>query len=272
MSEQREVIDRREGRRLFGADPEAYARARPGHPDRVYELLLQRCGLGPGTSVLEVGPGTGQATHRLLELGAEPLVAIEPNDDLARYLAHSLGDRVDLRVTALEDAELRESSFHLAVAASSFHWIDEPVGLGAVWRALRPDGWIALWWTLFGEGREPDAFIRVTSPVLEGLDSSPTKGEPGRPAHALDAEARIGALVATGFADVSHELVRWDASWDTDGIRALYGTFSPILRLEPARRKEILDEIARIAAQRFGGRVSRTVTTSLYTARKPLPD
>ena len=112
-------------------------------------------------------------------------------------------------------------------------------------------------------------FIRATSPLLEGLDSSPTKGEPGRPPHALDAEARIGALVATGFADVFHEVVRWDATWDTEGIRALYGTFSPILRLEPARRKDILDEIARIAAQQFGGRVSRTLTTSLYTARKP---
>jgi SAM-dependent methyltransferase len=272
VSEQREVIDRREGRRLFGADPEAYDRARPGHPDRVFELLVERCGLEPGTSVLEVGPGTGQATRRLLELGADPLVAIEPNADLARYLARSLGSRVDLRVTALEDVELRESSFDLATAASSFHWIDEPAGLGAIRRALRPGGWIALWWTLFGEGGEPDAFIRVTSPFLDDLVASPTKGEPGRPAHALDVEARTGALVAAGFVDVSHELVRWDASWDTDGIRALYGTFSPILRLEPARRNEILDEIARIAAQQFGGRVSRRLTTSLYTARKPLPD
>ena len=267
-----DAIAREEGRRFFGSDPEAYDRARPGHPERVYEILVERCGLRAGTSVLEIGPGTGQATRRLLDLGADPLVAIEPNDDLARYLAHSLGDHVEIRVTSLEDAELREPSFDLAAAASSFHWVDEPVGLAAIWRSLGPDGWIALWWTLFGEGAGPDDFIRATSPLLEGLDSSPTKGEPGRPPHALDAEARIGALVATGFADVFHEVVRWDATWDTEGIRALYGTFSPILRLEPALRKDILDEIARIAAQQFGGRVSRTLTTSLYTARKPPPD
>lgn len=257
---------------LFGADPEKYDRARPGHPERVYEILVERCSLRPGTCVLEIGPGTGQATRRLLDLGADPLVAIEPNDDLARYLARSIGDRVEIRATPLEDALLLESSFDLAAAASSFHWVNEPVGLGAVWRALRPDGWIALWWTLFGEGGLPDAFIRATSPLLEGLDSSPTQGEPGRPPHALDAEARVGALVATGFADVSHELARWEATWDTEGIRALYGTFSPILRLEAARTNEILDEIARIAAHQFGGRVSRTLTTSLYTARKPPAD
>jgi SAM-dependent methyltransferase len=267
-----DAIAREEGRRFFGSDPASYDRARPGHPERVYEILVVRCGLRAGTSVLEIGPGTGQATRRLLDLGADPLVAIEPNDDLARYLAHSLGDHVDIRVTSLEDAELRESSFDLATAASSFHWVDEPVGLAAIWRSLRPDGWIALWWTLFGEGAGPDDFIRATSRLLDDLDSSPTKGEPGRPPHALDVEARIGALVATGFADVSHELVHWDATWDTEGIRALYGTFSPILRLEPARRKDILDEIARIAARQFGGRVSRTLTTSLYTARKPPRD
>jgi SAM-dependent methyltransferase len=266
------LIDPREGRELFGSDPAAYDRARPGHPERVYEILVARCGLRVGASVLEIGPGTGQATRRLLDLGADPLVTIEPNEGLARYLDGSLGDRVDIRVAALEDAELPESSFDLATAASAFHWVDEPVGLGAIWRALRPDAWIALWWTLFGEGEGHDDFIRATSPLLDGLDSSPTKGEPGRPPHALDAEARIGALVETGFADVSHELVCWDASWHTDGIRALYGTFSPILRLEPAPRREILDEIARIAAQQFGGRVTRTLTTSLYTARKPLPD
>jgi len=267
-----DVIPREEGRRFFGSDPDAYDHARPGHPERVYEILVERCRLRAGTSVLEIGPGTGQATRRLLDLGADPLVVVEPNADLARYLARLIGGRVDIRATALEDAVLLESSFDLAAAASSFHWIDEPVGLGAVWRALRPDGWIALWWTLFGEGGGPDSFIRATSPLLDGLDRSPTKGESGRPPHALDAEARVGALVATGFAEVSHELARWDATWDTEGIRALYGTFSPILRLEPAQRKEILDEIARIAAQQFGGRVSRTLTTSLYTARKPPPD
>jgi SAM-dependent methyltransferase len=264
-----EAIDPREGRRLFGADPETYDRARPGHAERVYEILVERCGLGPGTSVLEVGPGTGQATRRLLELGADPLVAIEPNPELARYLADKLGSRADIRVTALEDADLPESSFDLAAAASSFHWIDQEEGLVTLSRALRPGGWIALWWTLFGEGAEPDRFIRATTPLLEGLASSPTKGVAGRPPHALDVEARRSALEDAGFAAVAHERIRWSASWDAAGIRALYGTFSPILQLEASRRDAILDEIARIAEKDFGGHVSRTLTTSLYSARKP---
>ncbi len=261
-------IDRREGRQLFGYDPASYDLARPGHPEQVYEILETRCGLRRDTRILEVGPGTGQATRRLL--GREDaLVLVEPNVRLADHLEKTLGDEVAVLRSALEQALLPRESFDLAVAASSFHWVDEAAGLAAIHAALRPGGWAALWWTLFGEGSAPDAFICATTPLLEGLDSSPTKGTSGRPAHALDVDARVAALQAAGFVDVEHELVRWEASWDAAGIRALYGSFSPILRLEEGERARLLDEIEHIATRDFGGRVQRVLTTSLYTARKP---
>lgn len=263
-------IERKEGRRLFGIDPAAYHSARPGHAERVYEVLVERCGLGPGTAVLEVGPGTGQATRRLLDLGAGPLVAIEPDPALAAYLDAALGGRIEVQIVPLEDAHLPSGTFDLAAAASSFHWVEEEAGLAKLFAALHPGGWLALWWTLFGDGGEPDAFIAATSPLLEHLQASPTRGEEGRPAHALDSEARLAALQAAGFEDAEHELVRWGASWNTEGIRALYGTFSPIARLDEARKAEILDDVASIAERDFGGRVERTLRTSLYTARRPV--
>jgi SAM-dependent methyltransferase len=261
-------IERSEGRRLFGLDPVAYDSARPGHAPRVYEILVERCGLAAGTRVLEVGPGTGQATRRLLELGAR-LLALEPDPALAAYLEDTVGAPLEVRATALEDAELAAARFDLVVAASSFHWVDEELGLAKLFETLRPGGWIALWWTLFGEEGEPDAFISATSRLLENLKASPTRGQEGRPAHALDSEARLGALVAAGFEGAEHERMRWEARWDTDGIRALYGTFSPIARLEEAHKTEILDGIALIAERDFGGRVERTLVTSLYTAHRP---
>ncbi len=262
-------IDRTEGRQLFGADPAAYDLGRPGHSPHVYEVLVERCGLGSGASVIEVGPGTGQATRRLLELGADPILVVEPNPSLAEYLEALYGDRLELVRASLEEAQLEPKRFDLAAAASSFHWVNEPVGLARLFTALRPGGWCAIWWTLFGDGDPPDPFIVATSPLLDGLDTSPTKGEEGRPRHALDRERRVAALVAAGFVDVEHELARWEAQWDSEGIRALYGSFSPILRLDEADRERILAQIAQIASDEFGGRVTRGLTTSLYTARKP---
>ena len=259
---------REEGRRLFGTDPAAYDRARPGHPKRVYDVLVERCGLRPGTSVVEVGPGTGQATRRLLDLGAVPLVCVEPDPALAAYAREAFGERIEIVPAALEDADLPAGGFDLAVAASSFHWVDEPIGLARLFTSLRPGGWVALWWTLFGDDHA-DAFIDATSPLLDGLASSPSAGEEQRPQHGRDVDARFAALAAAGFDELEHELVAWHASWDTAGIRALYGSFSPIARLEGASRERILDGVAEIAERDFGGHVERRLLTALYTARRP---
>ena len=260
---------REEGRRLFGADPAAYDRARPGHAARVYEVLAERCGLRAGTAVVEVGPGTGQATRRLLELGAEPLVCVEPDPALAAYLRNAFGARIEIVPAALEAAELPVGAFDLAVAASSFHWVDEALGLARLLASLRPGGWVALWWTLFGDDDHDDAFIDATSPLLDGLASSPSAGEERRPQHGRDVEARFASLHAAGFEDLEHELAPWHAEWDTTGIRELYGSFSPIARLEAEPRKRILDGVAEIAERDFGGRVERRLLTTIYTARRP---
>jgi len=264
-------IDRREGRRLFGADPAAYDRARPGHPDGVYGFLVERCGLEPGKAVLEVGPGTGQATRRLLELGANPLVAVEPDPALAAYLNEALGARIELRVVALEDAALPPGSFDLAAAASSFHWIEEALGLGRAFEALRPGGWFAMWWTLFGDESRPipDPFRDAIDPIVGELPSSPSEGRWGRPRFALDIDARAAALRAAGFEQYEHELIRWSFEWNTAGIRALFATFSPIARLQEPRREAVLDAVANVAADEFGGHVTKPLLTSLYTARRP---
>jgi SAM-dependent methyltransferase len=234
----------------------------------VYEVLVERCGLGEGTRVLEIGPGTGQATRRLLELGASRLVAVEPDERLAAHLVERL-PVVEIVVTALEEAAVDAGAFDLAVAASAFHWIDEGAGLRVVRDALRPEGWWAMWWTLFGEGRRPDDFMRAVDHLCVDLERSPSAGREGGPPFALDVDARIAALRRSGFVDARHEIVPWTVSWDVARLRALYSTFSPIQRLEQERREAILDEVALVAMRDFGGEVERTLLTSLYTARRP---
>lgn len=265
-----EIIGREEGRRLFGEAPETYDRARPGHAERVYEVLVERCGLVPGSSVIEVGPGTGHATRRLLELGADPLVAIEPNAELARYLTTSVGNRADVRVIALEDSELPASSFDLAAAASSFHWIDAASGLDVLYRALRPGGWIALWWTGFGDPSRSDPFRDATTELLENMPRSPVGSHRGgRTPSEGGSEAWLKALASAGFENGAHERVPWSKTFDAYGIREIFSTFSPFLYVDDEKRTEMLDALERTARTEFGDRVEKPLVTSLYTARRP---
>ncbi len=266
---------REAGRRLFGADVDAYERGRPGHPPRVYELLVERCGLAPGTRVLEVGPGTGQATRRLLELGADVL-AVEPDERLAAHLPSAVGEVAVLN-QPLEDAELPPESFDVAVAASSFHWIDEETGLGRVAAALRPGGWVALWWSHSGAEDPPSPFQQALRPVIDELlaargielEESPAVSAGGGPRFGLDVEGRLGALAHAGFEHIEHELISWSHTWDAVRMRALFASFSPIIRLDEETRLAALDVVEQVAERDFAGRVELPVLTSLYTARRP---
>jgi SAM-dependent methyltransferase len=117
-------INRIEGRRAFGLDPIGYDRSRP----EIYQLLEGRCGLRRGARVLEIGSGTGLATKRLLELGADPLLVVEPDERLVNYLKIALGEaskRVEVKVASFEDVILPHRAFDLGVAATAFHWLDQ---------------------------------------------------------------------------------------------------------------------------------------------------
>ena len=216
--------------------------------------------------MVEVGPGTGQVTRRLLGVGAE-VVAVEPDARLAEFLRERLGDQVELVEHTLEHAELEASAFDLAVAASSFHWVDEAAGLASLRGALRPGGWIAIWWTSFGDETQPDPFMDAVDPLFENVPHSPSAGLEGRPSFGRDAERRLAALAAAAFDRPTHDEFRWSHVWDSAGIRDLYATFSPMIALEPEPRKRLLKEVERVAREDFGDRVEKPLVTSLYTAR-----
>ncbi len=229
-------IAREEGRRLFGADPAGYDAARPGHPDRVYDVLVERCGAEPGVRVLEIGPGTGQATRRLLGLGAQ-VTAVEPNRALADYLIAALGAAVTVRNETLEESDLPTQAFDLATASSSFHWIEEDAGLMKIYAALRPGGFVALWWTLFGPGEGSDPFADEVRRAVHGvcaaygveLARSPSGGFDGAPPFGLDVEGRRAALARAGFDRIRHELIPW--------LRPMSPLYRLPLPVRPARRR-----------------------------------
>src|SRR4051794_39236663 len=125
--------------------------ARPGYPEWVFDLLTQRCGLGPGTEVVEIGPGVGQATLPLLERGAS-VVAIEPGPALAEHLQERASDRsVRVVVSRFEDVDLPAESCDLVAAATAFHWVDPLAGIDKAAALLRNGGWLALWWNIWGD-------------------------------------------------------------------------------------------------------------------------
>ncbi len=257
-----------EGRNLFGNDPATYAAARPDYPEEMFQLLVDRCGLRPGSAVFEIGAGTGIATKHLLAHGASPLRVIEPDPRLVAYLRETItSSALQLDQSAFEDAVLPEQGFDLGVAATSFHWLDPHMALPKVHDALKPGGWWSMCWNCCDYG-EPDAFHHATDHLFDAIPNTPTCGSPHSAPFPLDRDRRLQDLAVAGFGNTLQEIWRRTFTYDTAWIVSLYSTFSSIQTLAPDRRKSFLEELAQIADSRFDGRVEREVITVLYAGQR----
>ena len=257
------------GRQAFGEDPANYDVARPDYPDWVFETLVERCGLGQGCATFEVGAGTGKATRALLAAGADPIVAIEPDARLASFLRSSAASPALQVVSApFESVELLRADFDLGLAATSFHWIEALAGLNRVAALLRPGGWWAMVWNVFGDEARPDPFHDATDALLNDGPKSPSQSAKGT-SNALSVNDWMSAFGRSGaFEDIAARAEPWELAVDPDQVVALYSTYSNIAAYPPDERRQVLAELRHIAADEFGGRVVRNMITILYTARR----
>lgn len=254
------------GRTAFGQNPALYHRVRPDYPNWVFDMLCSRCGLGPGRTTFEIGAGTGKATRRLLDLGARPLTAVEPDPRLAAYLRETIPDP-DLGIVeaTFEDAVVPLHGFTLGICATAFHWLDEDAALAKIADLLRPGGWWAAIWNVYGDDSRPDPFHEATKTLFD----SPVS--PGAPDNALpcglDVAARTAALRRAGTFDVIDcRLDQWSLDLDADQTVELYSTYSNVAASPDSAA--LLTALGRIAREQFGGHVTRNMTTSLYIARR----
>lgn len=265
------------GRRApFGDDVDAYEHGRPPYPAQLYTVLAAAGALAPGSRVLEIGRGTGVATGALLDAGAS-VTAVELSDALADRLEARFGDR-DLTVVrgAFEHAELPAASFDLVAAATSFHWV-VPTDAALVRRAdlLRPGGWLALWWNVFGDPTRPDPFHAALDALLQRIEPDLADRAESGASHvpllpyALDTDARIAEIDASRrFGPVVYERIEWTGRHPVAELRALFASFSPWLALPVERRTRALDALVRLADERFGGVVERPYVTPVFLAQR----
>lgn len=259
--------DHAEGRCLYGEDPGGYAAGRPGYPEQVYGLLAES-GLQPGCRVLEIGPGTGLATRRLLAAGAH-VTAVEANRSMAEYLQRTSGQPgLGVVCQPFEHAELQPGGYDLAVAATSYHWVAQPAGWRALTRALRPGAWAVIWWMLFDDPSSPDAFDVASQAILGGSPSVP-QGTGPLPFQ-IDVAARMEDMTRAGLADVTAEIIKSKQVLTASQVRLLYATLAIILRRPEPVQDRLLGQLEQLAQHRFGGSIERTFVTAVYRGRKPI--
>jgi SAM-dependent methyltransferase len=285
-------------RRTFTEDADLYQRARPGYPPELFTDLAELTGIGPDTGsrigpetgsrggpragsrvrpetgspggrrgrVLEIGPGTGQATLELARLAAE-VTAIELGRELAAVLRRRLAGldgRVRVEVGAFEEWPLPPEPFDVVASFTAWHWVDPGVRSAKAAAALSAGGALATVTTSHVRGGSVDFFDAAQECYLRWDPAT----EPG--IQLLDADL---IPPATDEADTSpdfHPAIRrryvQELTYSTAAYLDVLNTYSGHRALPADRRAGLLADLGNLIDHQHGGSITKAYLYELRVA------
>lgn len=259
----------RDLRTTFNEDAELYDRMRPGYPDELFDDLDSLVGLGPGARVVEIGPGTGQATTSLAGRGAQ-VVAVELGSALAAVLRRNVADLpVEVVESAFEDWIPPGESFDLVAVFTAWHWLDPAVRASKVAAALKDGGELATVMTEHVLGGT-EAFFADAQECYERWDPATPPGLRLEPADAIP-PATDEADDSELFEPAVRRRYRRDIAYKTAEYLALLNTYSGHRALDPESRTGLLTGIADLIDNTYGGSITKSYLYELRVARKRRP-
>jgi SAM-dependent methyltransferase len=254
-------------RGIFDEDPELYERARPGYPPDLFADLAELTGIGPGARVVEIGPGTGQATAGLVALGAH-VVGVELGAGLAALLRRKLASRVEIVVGAFEDWLPPAQPFDVVAAFTSWHWLDPAVRAARVAALLRTGGALATVTTTHVLGNSGKFF--------EQAQRCYERWDPNTPAglRLIASDAVPPSLDEIDESALFQRAVRrryeQDVTYSTRGYLDVLSTYSGHRALTRERREGLFGCISDLSDHRHGGVVTKRYLHELRVAHLAL--
>ena len=251
----------------FDEDAERYDRARPGYPQAVFDDLAELAGIGPGCRVLEIGCGTGQATVPLAERGCE-IMAVELGAELAAVARRNLArfPAVQVVTCPFEQWPLPPEPFDVVLSATAFHWIDPAVRIVKSAEALRPGGSLVVVDTFHVLGGTVPFFAQAQE-CYERWDPATPPGLHLEPPEEIPQEAeeidRSRRFELTQFR--RHTA---DISYTTASYIDVLLTYSGHRALESSAQRGLLDCIAGLIDNRYGGQIVKPYLSQLRVARR----
>ena len=256
----------RELRGIFDGDAALYERARPRYPVELIASMADLAGPAPGRRVAEIGPGTGQATLALADLGAH-VTAVELGPSLARVLRRKArGRAIEVVVSAFEDWTPDRGGFDVVAAFTAWHWLDPELRTGKSARLLRPGGTLATV-TTFHVAGGTERFFADAQRCYERWDPA-TPPDLRLPAAAsvppatdeADASPRFEPPVRRRF----EQTIRYTSTQYLDVL----GTYSGHRALEPARRDGLLRCLRDLIEIDHEGTIAKRYLHELRVARR----
>ena len=221
----------------------------------------------PQPEVLEVGPGTGQATRDLLARGAV-VHAVEISPSMARMLRSNLPTaHLQVSVGDFETIDLAAESTDAVFSASAYHWISPAAQLDRPALILRSGGVLAIVGLFQVDSPEDRGFYAAAQPIYERYGQA-HEGPPTEARQDVDPSIAQALARDPRFTDVDVHRWDWDQTYTAAGYRKLMLSFSDTNMMEASDRMGLLDDMEAFINSHFDGRVTRPLVATLTTARR----
>jgi SAM-dependent methyltransferase len=256
-----------ERRLSFNRVAEAYDRYRPSYPAVLIEQIERTARLGSRSCLLEIGCGPGKATRLFAERGYK-ILCIEPGPDLIRIASEKLrGHPVSFANCLFEEWQEITEAFDLVYSAEAFHWVRKDVGYAKVAAALKPGGYLALFWNRSHRGEDAlqqqieGVYQRCAPELIEKANQTPKE----MAIYEMEQTAEIKASGLFRAISVSH--FPWRKRYSSEAYLGLLSTHSDHILLSPERLECLLKGVGE-AIEHFEGSLDLHYSTVLYLARK----
>lgn len=134
-----------EFRRVFDTIPDEFDKYRGRYCPELFYDLIEYADVGPGKSVLELGPGTGQATDPILNTGCD-YHAIELGKNLANKMQQKYGRYTNFSLVNDDfiTYNFGNQRFDMIYSAATIQWIPEEIAFTKTFDLLKPGGVLAM--------------------------------------------------------------------------------------------------------------------------------
>ena len=250
-----------EFRKVFDTIPEQFDRYRPRYCAELFADLIAYAGIGPGRAVLELGPGTGQATGPILQTGCD-YHAIELGAHLCDMMRRKYGDRPNFSIVNDDfiTHDFGDARFDVICSAATIQWIPEAIAFSKTFRLLRPGGTLAMMLTR-GDYRTPnEALYQSIQRVYDAYFRPETKYAHG--------SFRYAGTTDYGFTDFEQRRYPGRRVFTADEYVAYCGTHCDHIVIPEPFKTKFFDGL-RAAVKAAGDRIVFEDTHVLYLAKKP---
>jgi len=234
----------------FNEAAEIYDTVRPSYPAGTFDALFEMLPSTP--TIVEVGPGTGQATKDLLARGAA-VHAIEIGPAMASKLrANNFSDRLKVSVGDFELAAISPRSADAIFLATAYHWISRDAQTDRPATILRSGGVVVIVDLIQVDSRDDSGFFSACQPVYERYGQGHT-GPPAPTRDAVDPSIRQVLEDDGRFGAVTVGRYDWNQTYTALQYGQLMLSYSGTQMMNERDRMGLVDDMTAFIEEHFDG-------------------